>query len=983
MKKVLPVLLIILIVVGLSIFLVLSPDQEAPEVPFRPKDSPTRWEDVKSQSSTTKSNVHPEEVTTLQTEQGKLLVIKEAVTETVTIFMKTYTDGWSEESKRVAVGVELKPDGLQFQKPVLLTLNLPSPLKPGLLIPVEYRGSLTASTSAEPIVGIVSGEGKKVRFAIRHFSEYVITLDEIRKAVNLNSACDFGYITDPQTVEKKYIRFGDFKESAVLNGDPIFSFKGMSDKASREISFKYALGQAILQTQLPDTIPEEWADKISENSEKVFDELAFYAKESQRAAAAIKIPAVRSSQEYKEFLSLYRSTILRWSKHATLKAAHNRLAHNLDEISQNVGLAAAAGTVGINIGKDVYQALLIQSLDDELLDKRIKILRIAMEGKADVPREILDWLDEVEKKIEKERKDLWVGIGQALQEDSIGELVLPLSNLVNQAGPFLSAGWAKVAGKLALPIGVIIEVAETLIKIDDFLWMVGETTAAATLAYLYLPSESLEKYRTGEAVKQDSPELVQIRAYLNGLSYDLYAKAYEGNLIDHGIRWLLGSIHDLTGFGPEWSEQRLERLLELKSYHSSLCVKAHYFIQNQSEEGEEEQINYPARIFNSDLPLIVWVMETSKPIFKIVGETPRNTLLHIPACYAWGVQTTGKKIEWKSLIEVMNQQEIPGLCLGRATDSDLRRLKEIPNLQIFLIAMTKIHHASLEHQFGELEGSAAFTSNIYVTDSGLVNLKGLNQLHYLSLWGCTKIQGSGLIHLQALKNLQTLNLRETAITNESLVHLKGLHRLRNLYLGTTVIGPKITDEGVIHLKEMSNLENLDLGGCDITDAGLIHLKELNILQGLYLGKTQITDAGLLHLQAMSNLRRLDLHWNGKRITDAGIVHLKGMTNLQILNLNITDISNDGLKHLKELPNLQVLGLSFNRYRITDTGLEHLKGLSNRQILNLALSRQVTNAEWVELKGMTNLKRLYLIGCQTTDEGEKQLQEDLPDIHIIK
>ena len=86
--------------------------------------------------------------------------------------------------------------------------------------------------------------------------------------------------------------------------------------------------------------------------------------------------------------------------------------------------------------------------------------------------------------------------------------------------------------------------------------------------------------------------------------------------------------------------------------------------------------------------------------------------------------------------------------------------------------------------------------SLRLTDSGLVDLRGLKNLQGLNLSWNTRITDAGLKELAELKNLQWLDLRET----------------------------KITDAGLKELAELKNLQWLDLSSTKITDAGVEGLR---------------------------------------------------------------------------------------------------------------------------------------------------------------
>jgi hypothetical protein len=109
--------------------------------------------------------------------------------------------------------------------------------------------------------------------------------------------------------------------------------------------------------------------------------------------------------------------------------------------------------------------------------------------------------------------------------------------------------------------------------------------------------------------------------------------------------------------------------------------------------------------------------------------------------------------------------------------------------------------------FGEdLSGDVTGVSfgGTQVTDAGLVHLRGLTQLEWLTLHS-TQVTDAGLVHVRGLTRLQGLNLSSTQVTDAGLEHLRGLTRLTYLHLSNT----QVTDASVNELKKV--LPNLYVG----------------------------------------------------------------------------------------------------------------------------------------------------------------------------
>jgi len=102
-----------------------------------------------------------------------------------------------------------------------------------------------------------------------------------------------------------------------------------------------------------------------------------------------------------------------------------------------------------------------------------------------------------------------------------------------------------------------------------------------------------------------------------------------------------------------------------------------------------------------------------------------------------------------------------------------------------------------------------------------------------------QVGDDGLKLVAGLEAVETLNLRDTRITNAGLVHLKGKENLRRLHLERTAID----DEGLEHIAGLTSLEYLNLYGTKVTDVGLSHLGRLSKLEKVFLWQTGVTDEG--------------------------------------------------------------------------------------------------------------------------------------------
>jgi hypothetical protein len=190
-----------------------------------------------------------------------------------------------------------------------------------------------------------------------------------------------------------------------------------------------------------------------------------------------------------------------------------------------------------------------------------------------------------------------------------------------------------------------------------------------------------------------------------------------------------------------------------------------------------------------------------------------------------------------------------------------------------------------------------------VSDAGLEHLSGLKRLEYLNLGDNPRIHGHGLTFLATCPVLRHLVLSETSVTSDDVARLRDFPALERLDLSHTSVG----DGALEFLIELSALRSIDLSFTAITDNGLERLVALKDLQELALTHTRITDAGMAHIGELRSLRRLAL--SGTTITDSGLKQLNRLTDLEDLHLSGNGITDDGIVALESMENLQRLFLS--------------------------------------------------------------------------
>jgi hypothetical protein len=278
-----------------------------------------------------------------------------------------------------------------------------------------------------------------------------------------------------------------------------------------------------------------------------------------------------------------------------------------------------------------------------------------------------------------------------------------------------------------------------------------------------------------------------------------------------------------------------------------------------------------------------------------------------------------------------------------------------------------------------------------VTDAGLAHLGHMSKLHQLHL-SRSAVTDAGMEHVSRLSNISSLRLSDTSISDAGLVHLAKLPKLQDLQ----VLNTRVTQKGIDALKRAlpnvtvrqdnsvatkdaaATIESLAIQR--LRQIGVTITEKNGVATGFRIGNSPtITDTDLTVLQSLGSLENFTLV-GCVHVTDAGFAHLKHLPRLQKLNLSPSNITDAGLANVKGMKDLWFLSL--NSTRITDAGMLHLTELSSLKQLILS-NTQVTAAGLIHLASLKNLKSLQLINAQITPTAVEELRKQLPKDCEIK
>ena len=262
------------------------------------------------------------------------------------------------------------------------------------------------------------------------------------------------------------------------------------------------------------------------------------------------------------------------------------------------------------------------------------------------------------------------------------------------------------------------------------------------------------------------------------------------------------------------------------------------------------------------------------------------------------------------------------------TDTDLRKLGQLPNLTVLDLSLTRI------------------------TDQGMQELKNLPGVEDLNLRYAEYVTDEGLAAIKGWKKLKRLNIHGTKISDTSLEHISGVTSLESLNMGSAMV----TDVGLERLTSLPNLKELTMGGNKLGDAGLQALRQMPGLTYLDLGGRQGTDANIWAIS----------------ISDRGLDAILTLKELRELRFGCTSIG---------------IGLEGQRFATVSANsvsirwLEKMKSLSKLEKLTLQGCDRVDDEAVRVLGAFPALREVDLKGSAVTDAGLAALKAAKPKIRI--
>lgn len=311
--------------------------------------------------------------------------------------------------------------------------------------------------------------------------------------------------------------------------------------------------------------------------------------------------------------------------------------------------------------------------------------------------------------------------------------------------------------------------------------------------------------------------------------------------------------------------------------------------------------------------------------------------------------------------------------------------KELRVLKLFVDTLTDkslVNIAKLS-KLKELSLNSCRLSNLCL-ETILNALKDLQKLEMS--WRSKKVVGISLLApIPEISNLQELVLKETNVDDQSFnVILQSCKKLRTLEIDETY-SKTLTSVSLAAIGELTYLENLYMSNNNIDDQNLLKITQsCKNLQKFSLIKCKNLSG--LHLSTIANFQKLhslvfdDISLNDQ-ILQSILQSCKSLTSLTIINCK--KLTGIGISKIAEKPFSQLSELKINSIDIDDkTFLEIMRSHSKIQILGLTSCDQLTNISLVAITKLKNLHNLSLTKIHIDDHNLSKILQSCEKLESI-
>jgi serine/threonine protein kinase len=169
--------------------------------------------------------------------------------------------------------------------------------------------------------------------------------------------------------------------------------------------------------------------------------------------------------------------------------------------------------------------------------------------------------------------------------------------------------------------------------------------------------------------------------------------------------------------------------------------------------------------------------------------------------------------------------------------------------------------------------------------------------------------------ISKMRNLQSLGLGDTNLTDDCIQYIDNLPKLTNL----TVSDASITGSGLAQMRHLSNIKCLQARGILRASDLLKALAKKSSLIELHLNASNLSDNDTKLLAKISSLETLFLGSNAA-ISNAGLANLAVLPKVSVLGISFTDIKSSCIPILRRMHALKQITISPDNWTVSDVSI---------------------------------------------------------------
>ena len=259
-------------------------------------------------------------------------------------------------------------------------------------------------------------------------------------------------------------------------------------------------------------------------------------------------------------------------------------------------------------------------------------------------------------------------------------------------------------------------------------------------------------------------------------------------------------------------------------------------------------------------------------------------------------------------------------------------------------------------------------TNSALTDAGVEKIvQSFPNLVELDLSSNTNMTGAAMKQIASLAKLERLTLLQNRFNDLNTRRLSKMPQLRAIDLRGNMEAGDMTLEVVGKLPQLTALKHRSTA---VTDAGLEGLAESETLESLLMQDFVITNDSGPHLAKLSKLSSLEVFRCQGFGTD-GVLALAGLPLTRLTLRDLPDVGDPALAVLAKLPRLKRLYLH-ELASLGDEGLRQLAAAKNLEVLDIWSLPKMTDASIDVIAALPNLKELSIRETGVTEASVEKI-----------